>query len=464
MDRFDESDEDMELQLSWRLDPKESLSDWTIIVESEMTSTSVEYHVHKNILAVGPCRSEYFSSLFRSQMRESETRTSRITLEDVAAQSVPHMLDFVYMQELSNVSSEQAVSLRYLAQYFGIKLLNRKVLAFVKEDMNMSNVHHYIQASKIFHDEKILSMAMGLCIDNIEDLNSSSEVLSAVDPKFFYDMISSPDVDTCSASCHVSKLVATYCKLQQSEINQELFDQLTDRRFIPFIDKESAMMLLELEAATGNNPSSPLSTDTSVTSYDISCLQKRCIKVLAQNWKDLEDVSVIHSFPRNVVAELYERTLATARDDMEKLMSSLKSEIETESKFVFQGLRQAVAEADLCLVQARRECRALEQELEDKNRLLQDRERELLEYRREWSRMVRVPVEHKFERDVKRSTYHHQSSHEPFDNPLHAVGQYGRLRPTAMPTIGDVPEDGYLFVQKNGHYTQRWPLFYYSDR
>jgi hypothetical protein len=468
MDRFEESDDESEQQLSWRLDPDESLSDWTIIIERELSSSSDKYHVHKNILAVGPCKSEYFASLFRTttQMREAATSTSIITLEDGAADAVPNMLDFLYTQEL-HVTSEKAVSVRYLAQYFGIKLLHRRVMAFMQADMNMTNVHFYIQSAKMFHDEKMLSLALNLCIDNIEQLETTSPLLQCVDPDFFYEIISSPEVDTCSVSCHISTLVAAYCRIRLGDLSQETFDQLTDRRFIPLIDKESAMMLLELEALTAT--ATVATTQIATTTTTNTCLQKRCIKVLAQHWKDFAeddcDIIAARSFSPRVMCELFQRTLATAKNDMDDSLSSVKTEIEKATKVITIKLQAAAVHVEREMDQVQLDRRRLENELLVMRRLLQDRDRELSEYRREWSRMVRVPVNHTFPRnDVKRCTYHHQSGNEPFDNPGHHVGKFGKSRPTAMPAIGDSSEDGYLFLQKSGHFTERWPMFYYTDR
>jgi hypothetical protein len=489
MDDFQESDGDeSEDGLSWRLDPEQSLSDWTLVVQKQDSLESKEYHVHKNILAVGPCKSDYFASLFRIQMREAETSTSRIELEDLAADAVPHMLDFMYNpQHILNVTSEVAVSLRYLTQYFGIKLLHRRVMAFVKTDMNMSNVHLYIQSATIFHDQKMLSVASNLCIDNIEHLDVDSPLLPAIDPDFFYEIISSPEVDTCSVSCHVSTLVAAYSRIHQSDLNQETFDKLTDRRFIPLIDKESAMSLLELEAATtptredsttttsnaDGETTTPSSTTTSTTTSTITstitpttCLQKRCIKVLAQHWKDFAgqgNLPAVRSFPPKVMIELFERTLMTAKNDMEHCLKSVKAEIEKHAEVLTHKLQEAAQVVERQVEQERNERRQLEEELEYLRQEVRDRDRELAEYRREWGRMVRVPVDHTF-RDIKRCTYHHESGDEPFDNPGHHVGQFGKLKPTAMPSIGEAPDDGYLFLQKTGNYNERWPMFYYTDR
>lgn len=448
----DDKSSDEEQRLSWRLDPEDSLSDWTLMIEKEHSGSVQEYHVHKNILAVGPCKSEYFSSVFRMAMREAETSTSHIKLEDTAADVVPCMLDFLYQTEKLEITSP--VELRYLAQYFGIKLLHRRVMEFVKTDMTMSNVHQYIQSAKIFSDEKMFHLALHLVIDNIEDLSPTSPLLEVVDPDFFYDIVSSPEVDTCSVSCHLSNLIAAYCQLHT--LDEETFQRLTDRRFIPLIDKDSAMTLLELDDATRTTDEAATLTASETT----HCLQKRCIKVLAQHWKDLD---CWKRAPPQVMGELFDKTLTTARVDMENALSSVQEEIEKHAERM-TGKLQAVADDAQQQVDIERTRRiAVEEELQATRRLVVDRERELSEYRREWKRMIRVPVNHHGFRDVKRCTYHHQSSNEPFDNPT-KVAQFGKLRPTAMPNVGDAEEDGYLFLTKSGHFMERWPMFYYSDR
>lgn len=454
MDYFQESDdESIEQELSWRLDPEESLSDWTIVIQNESSGQVREYNVHKNILAVGPCKSEYFATVFRSQMMENETNTSRIALEDVAADAIPLMLDWCYSQKL-DVSSEFAVALRYLAQYFGIKLLYRKVMAFVKDDMNMTNVHHYIQTAKLFHDEKMLSLSLNICIQGIQDVEPSSQLLQSIDLEFFHEIISSPEVDTCSVSCHISKIVAAFCCLHEHELDEETFEKLTDRRFIPLVAKESAMILLELESRLFRN------------NDEATCLQKRCTNVLAQHWKDFAEqgvAKVFRKFPSVVIGELLYRTVAVAQNDMNHCRSSVQNEIDKHTEIMNEKLQQATAEVQR---QVEKECSArqrVEEELQEARRQLKMRDRELSTYKREWKRMVRIPVNHVFPRDVKRCTYHHQSGNEPFDNPSH-LGQYGKVRPTAMPNIGDAVEDGYLFLRKSGHYTERWPMFYYCDR
>jgi len=89
-------EEEEEVRLDWRMEPKETLSDWTIevVVDKKTHST---YHTHRVTLSLGSKKSEYFERLFQSEnFVEQKTRTSRIELDELAAQAFPVMLDFMY--------------------------------------------------------------------------------------------------------------------------------------------------------------------------------------------------------------------------------------------------------------------------------------------------------------------------------------------------------------------------------
>lgn len=78
-------------RVDWRQDPNLSLSDWPIEIRRSSTEDAVEvYHVHKVMLATGPCNSEYFSKLFQgARIRESQEQTSKIVLHPLAADVFP---------------------------------------------------------------------------------------------------------------------------------------------------------------------------------------------------------------------------------------------------------------------------------------------------------------------------------------------------------------------------------------
>ncbi|KAI2514345.1 Broad-Complex [Fragilaria crotonensis] len=314
----DEIEDEIEQTPSWRLDPEESLSDWTMIIRQNTQYTM--YHVHKASLAVGPGKSEYFASLFRLQMKENTSNTSIIALEDAAAHAVPLMLDFLYTQKLGSISAKEAVPLRYLAEYFGIKRLQQLVRSFIKQDISMTNVHDYYQSANEFHDEKLLSLIKQSCIYDIYSMDPTSPFLSCVEPQFFYDIISSPDIDTVSfrTSGRASMLVAAHCQTNTNKITKELFDKMTNEQCIPVIDNSCTLSLLA--SAVERHPTTAMSQNTAgtmdqsnTTASSSSVLQERCIKLLAQQWKRLDGnkiLPILCTFPPAVVAEIYTQTLS----------------------------------------------------------------------------------------------------------------------------------------------------------
>jgi hypothetical protein len=112
--------------LDWRLDPVISHSDWTIqivVKDNQNVSKVQEYHVHRCILTVGARKSGYFERICRtdSEFQEGSTQTSRIELEQIAADAIPVMLDYLYDKDFSLVfiaTTRLATALHYLALYF----------------------------------------------------------------------------------------------------------------------------------------------------------------------------------------------------------------------------------------------------------------------------------------------------------------------------------------------------------
>lgn len=65
--------EDDDAELTWRLHPSVSLSDWTIEVTTLQFGTVVSYPVHRSVLAVGPRRSMFFVREFKRYEYELKT-------------------------------------------------------------------------------------------------------------------------------------------------------------------------------------------------------------------------------------------------------------------------------------------------------------------------------------------------------------------------------------------------------
>ena len=426
--------------LSWRLDPDTSMSDWTIQIARDDQDDNV-YYVHKIMLVIGPCKSDYFVSAFRSsQLQKGRTSTSQIPLQKAAARVIPKLLDFVYTKEL-DIDTNQAGALRYLSGYFQMKLLYCKVMEFIHCDMDMTNIHIYIQDAVIFDDDDLMALAGALIVKNIHLLDPTSHLLETIDPNLFLQIIASPESKIRGMSCN---LVSAYCQLHQGEILSEVFDDLTNHDQLPLIEKEAALIFLELQSRLFNNQSN----------Y-VSCIQNCCIDVLAHHWQEycsLSTTSPIQSFSSPVLVEFIQKTLTIANLDIEELKSRLESEMKVNLLELQNRMADAIGQAQEHLQHSElRNCDLLHEvtRLVD---VLSERQAQLALYQQEWSKLHCAPAPHSFI-DTQVCTYHHQPE----------AGPFGKREPTGMPQIGQLPEDRYLYLQKNGNQFDRWPVLYYKD-
>ena len=83
---------------------KGSTSDPPASAAPEQTCT---YLVHKNIIGIGPRKSEYFANLFQTQnnLAEHASSTSEITLEGSACEAFPDLLDYLYGDDRGRIYS-----------------------------------------------------------------------------------------------------------------------------------------------------------------------------------------------------------------------------------------------------------------------------------------------------------------------------------------------------------------------
>lgn len=315
--------EDSEEALTWRTDPEKSLSDWTINISNRSTRQTQSYHVHRNVLAVGPRRSEYFVRFFLSHDRLHKTgHSTDIWLEGVAADAMSLLLDFMYSPEGKlNIDTKSAIGLRHLAQFFGMRGLHKRVMAFIQKDLNMQNIKTYYQSAAAVDDNKVSELASECCARNILDISESHSLLPAVDPLFFRRIMLSPEINTKEKQLHTSQLLAAFCVLHKNLLDDQDFIRLTDEQCLPHVHYKAALTLMEME------------TDLVVLDHDteeMTSLQERCLRDIATHWEELSKMKaheltrICRKLPSPVVTEIMVRSLSQAKRsvDKEKLKNS----------------------------------------------------------------------------------------------------------------------------------------------
>jgi hypothetical protein len=276
-DSFEDEDScDESFYPSWRLDPTESGSDWTMIIQSEGSGSCTEYRVHKSLLSEGLKRCEFFASLFQFGISKEETGTWKIIpLYADAVCLVPNMLDYLYSaRDTLDVSSETAVGLYYLSQFFGIRALAAKVLLFIYEDLSMGNMRSYLVSCSTFDDLQTLKLCAQHCSEHLEDIKPSSRLLRDMHAGFLLDVISFPKTDKGAISGHMSTLISAFCNFTHKQMDASVFQELTLVEYVPIVSRKVALNLMVMEAK--------LVPESRNESEDLTCLQKRGIFALSE--------------------------------------------------------------------------------------------------------------------------------------------------------------------------------------
>jgi len=317
-------------RLSWRMDPSKSHSDWTIEV-IRGSSTGV-YHVHKNILAVGPRKSGYFTKLFQDGGRFAESRssTSHIELNELAANAFPDVLDYAYSVDGPlTVTTENATALYSLGQYLDMRSLRWEAKQFWKKDLTIDTCAIYYEHASLFQDEKILNTVIEVATENVMKLNPASPLVKMEYPSFWIRLMESLTI-TDFVSFHLSNLVAELCK--NIDIEPSIFEQLTSEENLPIIRFDAALTLLDMER-----------TVYCPDAGSLTSLQKRCIDAIAQNWHNLgtprETISsVLDKQNPRLLTELLLLSVTWAQKDKSdlanKLFSSRKEAAELRTALV----------------------------------------------------------------------------------------------------------------------------------
>jgi hypothetical protein len=261
---------------SWRLDPDESGSDWTIAIESVPDGVVTEYYVHKSVLSGSLKKSDFFVSLFNlsAEMKVEDEGFSVSKVHTDAAKLIPDMLDYLYsIHDILKVSTETVVGLRHLSEFFGIRALSREALRFIYKDMTIENMKTYLLSASDFDDLQVRKLCAKRCAERIQDIQPYSELLAEIDPSLLLDILSSQKSKEKCVSVHMSKLVSVFCELHYDILDGAVFEELTSVEYLPVIGEDCAFDLLILEAG--------MVDDALDEQRDLTYLQKRCVDALS---------------------------------------------------------------------------------------------------------------------------------------------------------------------------------------
>ena len=320
--------------LSWRLDPDESLSDWKLTViplepseskrgrqvrvalssqrkkrtpweEAQEIGTKV-YFVHRAQLAVGPRKSEYFEGFFRNNsyagLREDRDETSTlhkerlrrksitIQLKPSAASCFPTMLDFMYTSpgKKTPISTKNAVALRHLASWFGIKDLFNVATLFIKKDLSVETAVEYFKQASDFRHFKLENVSKDIIAANFKMIKMTS--LVSLTPEQFASILESPNLES-NGSQWLSSRISSYCRCRQEDVTLKHLYSLLSSTLVPTIIAEESLFFMELLSNLDKSLFDASISDSQSLSIYERCLMQapKLVRHLLNNDKSLED-------------------------------------------------------------------------------------------------------------------------------------------------------------------------------
>lgn len=323
--------------LTWRGDGKETLSDWTIVVVTQELQTFT-YNVHKSVICFGTRQSKYFARIMLDKSASDGKRskrkgvpTTKVELDQRDAENFPILLDYMYapchsisstgtiatanstmssaslMPVLTDdtgdslgsinsvmeyISTDKAVSLRYLARRFEVESFTLVVNRFIQRDLNFKTGPVYLSKASEYNDKRLMASAQRLCAENIEQV--SSKALLKLPLHLFRVVVKSLESfreDNRGVSLCLSEIVCRYLEKHPKVLNATVLLEFTDPLIMPFIASEAAIgysaLIKELDPEDVKNHSK-----------DLTRLSRRCAKSVVREygWNDFSVEAAVEEF------------------------------------------------------------------------------------------------------------------------------------------------------------------------
>ena len=313
-------------RLSWRFDPKVSLSDYKIKIRVRGGGAkSKSYHVHKTVLAFGSKKSVYFSRLFQNWGRTSALEMtghskSIIELEKPAAEAFPQFLDYIYSPEDTlDINPGNAVALHHLALYFEVSRLQKKALYYCKYNMTIDDCGVYYTHARLYDDDQIRHMAVHKCLEELTadpssaDFGVPTQLLQTTCERFWLDILRE---NNGRSTRFLATCIGVLCFERMATLDPKVFLLLTSEELLPKLSFVAAQQLLFAESVL---------LPEANTSTELTKLQERCIETLASSWKVVVELGLLlppQANPR-ISANLLMCSLEQAKITVENLEERL---------------------------------------------------------------------------------------------------------------------------------------------
>ncbi len=345
-------------RVSWKSDPKESFSDWTLHVvyrDSNQKRRIDVYHVHRNVVGFGHRKSNFLHrDIMRAEVQEfvdfdasnqtelelrelinsgnkakkEKKEITRLKLPtESQARSVPMVLDFMYYtnETKQRMSADRSCNVFKVAEGLEVQALQKAIGEFYMKNLSLKNLGEFLTAATEVKADKLLT----ICKAKIgQMITVKPELSSMVPPKFMADIlsISSKQLNEArrkepkkytgelvvSQSRYWSKAACICAAKNEAIMTQTLFSRLTSEESLPYIDVSATPKLLSMESTF-------LETTTSRRANQLTSLQRRCVESIGNDFDAFQECFDSHDeiaeslkhLPSNILSEILMKLMTT---------------------------------------------------------------------------------------------------------------------------------------------------------
>lgn len=158
-----------------------AFADVTFLVESQAV-----YATRAHLAA----RSEHFRALFYGGMRESSAADERIVLPDVSHPVFLLLLEYIYTDQVADISSELAVHLLIAAERFLLDRLKALCEDTIRKGISIENVVQIMMTAKAHRAEGLKDICMDFIITNEDKIKSTPQFKELIqEPSLMYELL-----------------------------------------------------------------------------------------------------------------------------------------------------------------------------------------------------------------------------------------------------------------------------------
>lgn len=135
-------------------------------------------------------RSEHFRALLYGGMRESTAANQQIELPDVAHPVFLLLLEYIYTDQVGDVSSQMAVPLLIAAERFLLDRLKALCEDIIRKSISIENVVSVMMTAKVHRADGLKDICMDFIITNEEKIKSTAAFRELIsEPTLMYELL-----------------------------------------------------------------------------------------------------------------------------------------------------------------------------------------------------------------------------------------------------------------------------------